>query len=174
MIRPKGTQVVETAVSKLVDISASMHHQNAIFDDWDEDQNFSAGPQSHEDKLFDFIVGTLEDLLMDDSFVNFQNTFMEKNCKHFSSDEENKLIYMEIFHTYVSVSELYFTCADRLLSRPEQLEGDVFEMLNSIGDFQAFKEMIISFKQEQEGTGIDLSGLLAVTNSKSGKNKQLN
>ncbi|KAI8608034.1 the ARF-like 2 binding protein BART-domain-containing protein [Chytriomyces sp. MP71] len=136
-----------------------------------------------DDVLFDLIVGTIEDLLMDDDFVDFQNSFMERNASHFSTspDDENKLIYMDIFSSYTSQVEAYiekklraeipeFSMSDfldLLRSRSEQLEGDVFDMMASIGDFQIFKEMMVSYRQDKEGTGIDLSGLLAVTNSKS-------
>ncbi|KAJ3028296.1 UNVERIFIED_CONTAM: ADP-ribosylation factor-like protein 2-binding protein [Siphonaria sp. JEL0065] len=169
----------------IVDISSSIQASNDNMD-WEDDVEdlVDGGSASREDELFDLIVGTLEDLLMDDLFVDFQNKFMEKNCKHFSTTEdENKLIYMDIFSSYTAKVESYiekklrqeipdFNMADflnLLRSRPEQLEGDVFDMMASIGDFSAFKEMMVSFKQEKEGSGIDLSGLLAVTNSKSRK-----
>ncbi|ORY37806.1 binder of Arl Two-like protein [Rhizoclosmatium globosum] len=170
-----------TSSKQIVDISASIQASNDSMD-WDDEDLMESGSASEEDQLFDLIVGTLEDLLMDDSFVDFQNKFMEKNCKHFSTTEdENKLIYMDIFSAYTAKVEAYIEkklraeipefnmndFLDLLRSRPEQLEGDVFDMMASIGDFSAFKEMMVSFKQEQEGSGIDLSGLLAVTNSKS-------
>ncbi|KAJ3266828.1 ADP-ribosylation factor-like protein 2-binding protein [Chytriomyces hyalinus] len=165
-----------------VDISSSIRLDADETEDADE---FLRGEASAEDELFDLIIGTLEDLLMDDSFVNLQNKFMDRNCSHFStSDDENKLIYMDLFSAYTSQVEAFiekklraqipeFNMADfldLLRSRPEQLEGDIFDMMDSIGDFQAFKEMMISYKQEKEGTAIDLSGLLAVTNA-GGKRK---
>ncbi|KAJ3015884.1 UNVERIFIED_CONTAM: ADP-ribosylation factor-like protein 2-binding protein [Siphonaria sp. JEL0065] len=168
----------------IVDISSSIQASNDNMD-WDDGEDLVVGGSaSREDELFDLIVGALEDLLMEDSFVDFQNKFMKKNCKHFSTaEDENKLVYMDIFSSYNAKVEAYiekklrqeipdFNMADflnLLRSRPEQLEGDVFDMMASIGDFSAFKEMMFSFKQEQEGNGIDLSGLLAVTNSKSPK-----
>ncbi|KAI9339701.1 ADP-ribosylation factor-like 2 binding protein [Obelidium mucronatum] len=170
----------------IVDISSTIHTSNDM--DWGDDdgEDFVDGGVgvTREDELFDLIVGTLEDLLMDDAFVDFQNKFMESNCKHFSTTEdENKLIYMDIFSAYNVKVEAYiekklraeipdFTMSEflnMLRSRPEQLEGDVFDMMATIGDFSAFKDMMVSFKQEQDGSGIDLSGLLAVTNSKSRK-----
>lgn len=38
-------------------------------------------------------------------------------------------------------------CGCRTL--PDGLEGDVFELLESIGDFPSFKESILSFKEVQ-------------------------
>ncbi|KAJ3241794.1 ADP-ribosylation factor-like protein 2-binding protein [Chytriomyces hyalinus] len=173
----KHVTTTSKSARNFVDISSSIRLDVDETDDADE---FLRGEASAEDELFDLIIGTLEDLLMDDSFVNLQNKFMDRNCSHFStSDDENKLIYMDLFSAYTSQVEAFiekklraqipeFNMADfldLLRSRPEQLEGDIFDMMDSIGDFQAFKEMMISYKQEKEGTGIDLSGLLAVTNA---------
>ncbi|KAJ3065246.1 ADP-ribosylation factor-like protein 2-binding protein [Podochytrium sp. JEL0797] len=186
-IRSSASKLATASMSSknLIDISSSIQTTSSSSMDWDEDLDDAqnGGQASREDELFDLIVGTLEDLLMDDSFVDFQNKFMEKNCKHFSADDENKFIYMDIFKAYNAKVEAYIEkklraeipefkmseFLDLLRSRPEQLEGDVFDMMSSIGDFSSFKDMMVSFKQEQEGTGIDLSGLLAVTNSKSRK-----
>lgn len=52
-----------------------------------------------------------------------------------------------------------------LKSRADCLEGEVFEMLETLGDFGAFKEMILEYKRDKEGRGIDLSGLLEVKHS---------
>ena len=41
-------------------------------------------------------------LFLDDEFLDLQNTFMEKNCMHFTDDDENKFIYMDLFNAYVS------------------------------------------------------------------------
>ncbi|KAJ3126009.1 hypothetical protein HK098_007947 [Nowakowskiella sp. JEL0407] len=46
----------------------------------------------------------------------------------------------------------------------EVMEGDVFDVLSTLGDFNAFKEMILSYKEEKEGIGasVMLDGLLAI------------
>ncbi|KAI9337890.1 the ARF-like 2 binding protein BART-domain-containing protein [Zopfochytrium polystomum] len=141
-------------------------------------------PTDPEDQKFDEIVGTLEELLMDDDFVAQQRTFMEKHCHHFSDDDENKLVYMDVFREYtdgverflerkLTASLPWFSMADfmgmlesRADADPTAAEGDVFEMLASLGDFGAFKDMMLSFKHERDGTNIDLSGLIAVKASR--------
>jgi hypothetical protein len=45
-------------------------------------------------------------------------------------------------------------------------EGEVFELLASLGDFTLFKEMILDYKHSKEGNMVDLSGLLEITPSK--------
>ncbi|KAJ1568602.1 ADP-ribosylation factor-like protein 2-binding protein [Cladochytrium tenue] len=136
----------------------------------------SISPSNPEDAKFDEIVGALEDLLMDDNFLAMQNSFMEKNCDAFSDDDENKLVYMDIFKSYTATLESYmekrlrqdlpwFSMASflqMLRNRQDPIDGDVFDMLASLGDFNAFKELIVSFKKEQDGSAVDLSGLIAV------------
>jgi ADP-ribosylation factor 2-binding protein len=66
------------------------------FDETDEHVNVS------KDNLdFDSIVGELENILVDDEFLEKQQTFLQENSKVFTNDEENKLVYTEIFKKYV-------------------------------------------------------------------------
>ncbi len=44
----------------------------------------------------------------------------------------------------------------------EPLEGDIFELLESLGDFQAFKELVLNYKQEKEGNGFNFNDLLEI------------
>jgi ADP-ribosylation factor 2-binding protein len=46
---------------------------------------------------------------------------------------------------------------------PEELEGDVFELLETLGDFTSFKELMLSHKEKNEGRQLDLSDLLFVS-----------
>ncbi len=41
---------------------------------------------------------------------------------------------------------------------PDELQGDVFDLLDSLGDFEAFKDLMLSYKND-----IDLSSLISVT-----------
>ncbi|KAJ3101538.1 ADP-ribosylation factor-like protein 2-binding protein [Phlyctochytrium planicorne] len=131
----------------------------------------------------------------DDKFIDLQTKFLDQNCKHFTNDDENKLIYMDIFNQYTNLLEKYIekrlcqnipgfsmpeflnklkynltlirkpTLNKTFRLRSDQVDGDVFEMLSSVGDFNTFKEVMLSYKDEKEGTSIDLSGLLAVSSS---------
>ena len=48
----------------------------------------------------------------------------------------------------------------------DTMDGELFEVLASVGDFSVFKELILDFKEEKGGLGVDLSGLLQVTHKK--------
>lgn len=43
------------------------------------------------------------------------------------------------------------------------LQGEVFEFLDTIGDFNAFKEMMLAQKAQKDGSLPNLSDLLVVT-----------
>jgi hypothetical protein len=49
---------------------------------------------------------------------------------------------------------------------PEELEGDVFELLETLGDFGSFKELMLSHKQTIQGNQFDFSDLLCITSNK--------
>lgn len=46
------------------------------------------------------------------------------------------------------------------------MDGELFEVLASLGDFHVFKELILDYKDEKGGLNVDLSGLLQVTHKK--------
>ncbi|KAJ3153239.1 ADP-ribosylation factor-like protein 2-binding protein [Geranomyces variabilis] len=155
---------------------AQEHHVDIPMDDQVDEDLARATKSSAEDTKFDAVVGELEDVLMDPYFVDLHDTYLADHCAQFSDDEENKLVYTEIFQEYVKLIEKYIdqrlkarlewfsmsTFLQMIKTRKDSLEGDVFDVLSSLADFDAFKELMLSYKQEQEGTSIDLSGLLAV------------
>jgi len=53
-----------------------------------------------EDDEFDNIVGTLQEIVLDEKFEELQNGFLRKNCEVFEDVEENKMVYLEIFKSY--------------------------------------------------------------------------
>lgn len=160
--------------------SYGQHQQPRLIDITRSEQDiWEDSPSSPEDIKFDVVVGTLEDLLMDDEFLDLQNTFMEKNCMHFTDDDENKFIYMDLFNAYTARVEKFINKKLKsvlpwfhmpeffdMLKTRKDADGDVFDMLASLGDFTIFKEMMLSYKHEREGTSIDLSGLIAVKSTK--------
>ncbi|KAJ3330066.1 ADP-ribosylation factor-like protein 2-binding protein [Blyttiomyces sp. JEL0837] len=127
----------------------------------DEDFTDACGPVNPEDLRFDEIVGALEELIMDDKFNHFQSEFFTRNCHHFTDDHENKLIYMELFNAYTARLEQIidarlksvipgFSMSDfhkMLRSRADQVDGDVFDMLATLGDFTVFKEMMLEHRR---------------------------
>ncbi|KAI9088320.1 the ARF-like 2 binding protein BART-domain-containing protein [Phlyctochytrium arcticum] len=151
------------------------------------------GPQLYKDKApsksddrFDLVVGELEDMLVDPYFLQLQHDFLSTHSPSFDlSTTENKLIYTDIFQLYTSTMEAYidqrlknrfswFTMTElmeglvkRRKSGKEGLDGEVFEVLASMGEFEVFKEVMEAFKREQTGTGFDFSGLLSVQSASS-------
>lgn len=136
-----------------------------------EDFESHEEPSSAEDKFFDCVVGHIEDVLMEDGFQKLQKSFLEKYWQEFESGEENKLCYMEIFNEYIQVIEKYienhlankipnFSMQDfiyLLQQRKNELNGEVFEVLDTFSDFLAFKEMFLDYRAIKEGTVDDLS-----------------
>lgn len=71
-----------------------------------EDLNGLLG-QNKEDNEFDTIVGTLQEILLDETFEQLQKKFCNENCMHFEATEENKLIYTDIFKKYHEIIETH-------------------------------------------------------------------
>lgn len=134
---------------------------------------------SRADKKFDTTVGHIEDIIFEERFQTLQHDFKEKYYHHFTDEEENKLIYMDIFKEYVALLENYiqeelkrripgFSMEDftkSLENRQDQIGGDILDMLLSFTDFMAFKEMFLEYKSTKEGTGMDFSDLLTITST---------
>ncbi|KAK3264276.1 hypothetical protein CYMTET_26975 [Cymbomonas tetramitiformis] len=141
--------------------------------DEDEDLEFvdSGDGQSPEDNKFDEIVGALEEVIIGAEFESQQTTFCQSNCTHFDADGENKLIYTDIFSQYTTMLEASIVSklsemvpgfdmgefGAMLNERKAELEGDVFDMLFTLSDFEAFKELMVSYKKET--TGLDAAEL---------------
>ncbi|XP_032674074.1 ADP-ribosylation factor-like protein 2-binding protein [Odontomachus brunneus] len=145
--------------------------------------------KSKEDCSFDEVIGHIEDLLLEKDFQTLQKTFLEKYWNIFEPSEENKLIYTDIFHEYNKAVEAYIVnylqkvmpqfTIDILLhqlklsntikfsEKQAELEGEVFEVLSTITDFLAFKEMFLDYRAVKEGKVEDLSCGISVTPLKS-------
>ncbi|KAI4486449.1 hypothetical protein M0804_005819 [Polistes exclamans] len=136
--------------------------------------------QTPKIELFDVIIGHIEDLLLDDGFHAMQNEFLEKYWTIFEPAEENKLIYTEIFNEYNTTVETYIVNylqkiiphfnMDVLLrdlrEKKADSDGEVFDILSAVTDFQSFKEMILDYRAVKEGTVPDLSSGISVTSVK--------
>ncbi|XP_011068276.1 PREDICTED: ADP-ribosylation factor-like protein 2-binding protein isoform X1 [Acromyrmex echinatior] len=118
--------------------------------------------RSEEDRSFDEVIGHIEDLLLEEDFQALQNKFLEKYWNVFEPVEDNKLIYTDIFNEYNKDVEAYIvdylkkvmpqftvnTLLHQLNEKQKQteLEGEVFEVLSTITDFLAFKEMFLDYR----------------------------
>ena len=63
------------------------------------------GGNNKEDDEFDNIVGTLQEIVLDEQFEKLQTNFFRENCEVFDEEEENKMIYLEIFKKYQTIIE---------------------------------------------------------------------
>lgn len=137
-----------------------------------------------EDKLFDEIIGHIEDILLEDEFHSIQKKFLDDYWDVFEPVEENKLIYTDIFNEYNKTVENYIVnylqkliphfniniFLEHLNNKQNELEGEVFEVLSTFTDFTSFKEMFLDFRAVKEGKVQDLSCGISVTSLKSNTN----
>lgn len=141
------------------------------------------------DRAFDAAVGALEEMLLDPEFTSFQSAFLSRHCSEFDAGAENKLSYTPIFDAYVSSMESFIRgylsrkvsgfsmesfLAECEARGEEQLCGDAFDVLSSMSEFEAFKELMIAHKeqtnwqqltqqqqQQQQQSGVSGSGTAA-------------
>ena len=95
---------------------------------------------------------------MSEEFTGLQDSFFSDNCGQFEASEENKLEYMTIFSQYVETIERYIESSlqdvnfqefgEMIKKRPDEIDGPLFEMLTSFSDFEVFKEMMLSSKND--------------------------
>ncbi|KAG8461253.1 hypothetical protein KFE25_002442 [Diacronema lutheri] len=118
------------------------------------------------------VLGALEDVIMDDSFNERIDAFMRAHCSTFESVDENKHEHMTLFTEYTALLERYIQakmeaaipgfdmtalCA-LIKAQGADLNIDL-EALGAYGDFQAFKEMMVSYRQEvRPDAGLSLTG----------------
>mmetsp|Transcript_29403 Transcript_29403/g.65835 ORF Transcript_29403/g.65835 Transcript_29403/m.65835 type:complete len:209 (+) Transcript_29403:78-704(+) len=130
----------------------------------DEDDFCFAAGGSTEDQAFDAAVGAIEGVLLDPGFVQLQASFCDVHCDEFDDTDENKLSYTPVFEQYTAAVESYLSkrvgeeiegfdldAFGRLVSaRPqEEVTGDVFDLLLSLGDFAEFKDLMLAHKREK-------------------------
>jgi|TARA_B110001469_G_C9529043_1_gene263086 ADP-ribosylation factor 2-binding protein len=114
---------------------------------------------------FEGMVAMLEDIMMDEGFNDLVGGFMKQHCGEFDEGEENKLVYTTLFAEYTAMLERYIAehistrlpdfdmpafCA-QLRERSEELPISHLDLdtLGAFGDFEAFKEMMVSCKAGQ-------------------------
>jgi len=126
---------------------------------------------------YSLILRELEVLMMDEGLNARVDEFTTKHCDEFEAGEENKLVYTTLFTEYTALIEAYieeklgasvqsFDMAGFCATLAERAKGDEelpppLEMLHSMADFDAFKELMLSAKagRDAEAAG----GLLCVS-----------
>lgn len=122
------------------------------------DDGSSGGPKD----TYTLILEELEVLLMDESLNSRVDEFTTAHCAEFDDSDENKLCYTTLFAEYTALIESYIeerlgasikafdmtgfcaTLAERAKSGDEL--PPPLEMLHSMADFDAFKELMLSAK----------------------------
>ncbi|GBG34778.1 ADP-ribosylation factor-like protein 2-binding protein [Hondaea fermentalgiana] len=114
-----------------------------------------------EENAFDEVVGALENIIMEPGFAEMQTRFCQDHCELFDPDEEeNKLEYTTLFHEYTDLIEGYLESrlqrrmpgfrldkfAIACEKRKDEVCGDVFDILLSLGDFDEFKDLMVSHR----------------------------
>ncbi|KAG6977059.1 hypothetical protein JG688_00000767 [Phytophthora aleatoria] len=121
------------------------------------------GEENSEESKFDEMIGVLQDLLIDPEFVDMQSEFCRINCEIFDNVSENKLIYMDIFQQYTDLIETfierrlhekleYFSMEElcnQIQEHEDEIPLDVSDVLLSSSDFEEFKSLMLSFKQNE-------------------------
>jgi len=121
---------------------------------------------AESDRQFDVLIGILETMLLDDEFVSIVNNFGSKYCMEFEQDSVNKLIYTERFVQYNEMIEHFMEkyviermkeegisttmhqIEDMVSNRLDEITGDVLDVLLSFSDFEEFKQMMLSHKDQ--------------------------
>lgn len=121
---------------------------------------------------FSLILQELEVMLMDEALNERVDAFASEHCGIFEAGDENKLEYTALFNQYSSMIETFIEerlgasvasfdmagfCAT-LAERAAANDGDLpppLEMLYSMADFDAFKELMLSAK---EGQAVEAAG----------------
>lgn len=126
-----------------------------------------------ETQQFNSIVGALEEILLDPEFEEVRESFCRSNCQVFEDTADNKLEYTVVFEKYTDLVESTldarlkeavpgFSMAQfskLLQAHKDSLMGEVFDLLSSLGDFEAFKEIMLSYKAAAaaDGGGFQIS-----------------
>lgn len=136
----------------------------------EEDEfEITAFGQSADEDLFDTVVGRIEEIVMSHEFNAIQEKFVRTFSPEFTCDEENKLVYMEIFQKYQGEIEKFIEVKlagvdmshfmSMLNERQNEIDGPLFEMLLSFSDFQVFKDLMLSYNQS---TTLEISGTASI------------
>lgn len=124
-----------------------------------------------EGDLVDQTIGALEEIMMEEAVEAVRVGFCRDHCRHFDADEENKLIYMQLFKQYQTLLEREIETRlkaaipgfdlqafiQELSGREDMLDSDIFDLLLSFTDFATFKEIMVSHKMEEAGLGFEIA-----------------
>ncbi|XP_044751018.1 ADP-ribosylation factor-like protein 2-binding protein [Coccinella septempunctata] len=127
--------------------------------------------ENDSDGYFATVIGNIEDVIMEDDFSKLLTSFMDKHWREFEDAEENKLIYTDIFKEYLETIEKYIEeklrkniagfdmniFENELKKRENELDGQIFEILDTFSNFEAFKSMLLDYRNMKMGHSVDFS-----------------
>jgi ADP-ribosylation factor-like protein 2-binding protein len=148
--------------------AASHHVEQDLFDGNEDEGDFIVAGGEHDQAesreiLFDRVVCCLEEALME--LKDSTEAFCRANCEIFDYSGEEKLQYMTIFNEYTERLEAALENAlkekvpelggledveELLKERPDEVNADVFDVLVSLGDYNEFKSLMLSYKDQVE------------------------
>ena len=91
-------------------VSFRFHVAGSILEDEDdcmEDIVCDGNSFNERTNRLDKIMGALEELVAEESFQDFQDSFCAKHCLIFEEGEENKVEYMDIYHEWVGTLDTF-------------------------------------------------------------------
>ena len=144
--------------------------------DFGDMEVITSSSSSANQRRFDCIIGTIEEIVISDEFLQLQHNFMEKYYLEFEDTEENKFVYTDIFQEYGAIVEKYLVdqlkkkipnfsmdkFAASLQGRKDEITDEIFDMFVTFTDFLAFKEMFLDYRAEKEGKNINLMNSVVV------------
>uniref|UniRef100_A0A8C8J7Q5 ADP-ribosylation factor-like protein 2-binding protein n=1 Tax=Oncorhynchus tshawytscha TaxID=74940 RepID=A0A8C8J7Q5_ONCTS len=142
-----------------------------------DEENFAVSNSSDSDAAFDAVIGSIEDIIMEDDFQHMQQSFMEKHYLEFDDSEENKLTYTPIFNEYIELLEKQLE--QQLMERIPGFNMSTFtQLLKYVNHFHSGVTFFgysttSSFLFFQEGRGLDLSDGLVVRSLTSTSSKSI-
>ncbi|XP_066143657.1 ADP-ribosylation factor-like protein 2-binding protein [Euwallacea fornicatus] len=129
------------------------------------------------ERNFAQIVGCIENTIISEDFLEIQSKFLEQYYREFVEDEENRLVYMDIFKKYLDSVEKHIEeqlirhipgfdirkFEKELEAKSNELDGAIYEMLSTFWDFHTFKQMFLEYRKMKEGKAPDFSQGILVT-----------
>lgn len=125
----------------------------------------------HNNDTFDELLASLESIVFSSDFMLFQDEFGEAFCDAFEdTQEENRHEYMDIFQLYVTEIEAFIelrllemhpsltnlaAIIEEFYERRDELSGDLFDVLYSLTEFQAFKDLMLYYKRASDSAEND-------------------
>ncbi|GJQ85999.1 hypothetical protein Trydic_g14943 [Trypoxylus dichotomus] len=123
--------------------------------EFSDDINFTHLSVDESDKEFHSIVGHIEDILMEDKFLELHNNFMEKYWREKYQATIEKYIEEQLAKKVEDFNMSAFE--EELKKRPNELDCGIFELLSTFTDFIQFKNKFLDYRAMKEGHIVDFS-----------------